>query len=328
MLQPETTSGRPRPDLFELQQEYDWASMEQMFIADAACPPIPTPTRNGTYYIWNRETLRQVKSDTRSPEGAFNRVQHLFGNGTFDCVSRGLEEPIDRETESEFATLFSADEEARNALRHHILLAREKRVADLYADAGFTETGAATAWSSSGSAVPLTDIKTGIDSLTDSAGVAAQQITMIIPLADYNELITTDQVNDKVKYTYARTDGIQPAYLPADTLAGMLGIRRVVVGDASYNAAGQGLTASISRFWTAGTIYLAVLAEPDNPSRRAMSAFRRYYWQQFTGQGGAPYFEEYPEYNTDSRIIRARLNDDPVQTAETDLMVYALSSDA
>lgn len=328
-MQPESTSVTYRPDLAAFVPEYDMDAAVARLIGQFAAPMIPSAEEAGQYYVWNREAIKKRYETARAPDGRYNRVMSTFGSGNFTCQENGLEEPIDDRRAKKYGDLFNAEQAVTRKLRHLILREHEHRVAAMYAGASLTANTAATAWSSGSSAVPLSDLDTGIKTLQDNCGCGSGSITWIVPRADFREFLLTDQVNDKLKYTYRGGEsGVQPSMITPEMVADMLGIRRVLVAESSYDSAGDGLTESMSQIWTAGTTYLAVLAEPGDTNWEAMSAFRTVYWTEENADAGLPVVETYYEPATRGEIVRVRHDTDEIATAEADLMVYELSSDA
>lgn len=268
----------------------------------------------------NRENFKKRSDTKRQSNGAYNRITGKFGKGTFDCEEHGLEYPIDDAKAAEFAQFFSAEQSAMEILRYQLLLDWEVRASALYSGGGFSNTNVTTAWSTTGSAVPFNDIQTGLEKLEDLNGAGPEDISLVIPRADFRELLLVDQVIDKSKFT---NPGIQPAFLNAMQIAAMLGIKEVIIARSSYDSKEEGIAESMTQIWTAGVMYLAVLAN-ENDSLEIPSAARTIIWQADALE--LPIMESYREEKLRSTIVRSRDHTDEVLQGETDLFVYKLTN--
>lgn len=320
MLLPESTSITFRQDLSILATEFDARKAAARFVASRVAPQFATGIKSGGYPIMNRENFKKRSDTKRQVNGAYNRVSGKFGKGTFDCEEHGLEERIDDATRAEFARFFDAEQEAMEILRYQILLDWEVRVSALYSGGGWSNTNVGTAWSSTGSAKPFNDIQTGVEELEDLNGAGPEDISLIIPRADFREMLLTTQVIDKSKFTFA---GIQPAFLNAMQVAAMLGIKEVIIARSSYDSTEEGIAESMTQIWTAGVMYLAVLAK-EGDSLKVPSAARTIIWQADAPM--IPIMESYREDLTRADIVRSRDHTDEVLQGETDLFVYKLTN--
>ncbi len=317
---PESTSITFRQDLSILATEFDARKAAGRFAASRVAPKFGTGIKTGGYPIMNRENFKKRSDTKRQSNGAYNRITGKFGKGTFDCEEHGLEYPIDDAKAAEFAQFFSAEQSAMEILRYQLLLDWEVRASALYSGGGFSNTNVTTAWSTTGSAVPFNDIQTGLEKLEDLNGAGPEDISLVIPRADFRELLLVDQVIDKSKFT---NPGIQPAFLNAMQIAAMLGIKEVIIARSSYDSKEEGIAESMTQIWTAGVMYLAVLAN-ENDSLEIPSAARTIIWQADALE--LPIMESYREEKLRSTIVRSRDHTDEVLQGETDLFVYKLTN--
>ena len=319
-MQPESTSIIYRPDLAQLVQEYDVEKAAARFIGRRAAPIFGVPNRAGQYPIMNRENFKKPASSKRAKDGSYNRITGKFGQGTYRCDENGLEYPIDDARRAEYRNLIDAEAAAAQILWYQLLLGLETRVATLYSGGGFTNHNVATAWSTKATALPLDDIESGIEVIEDKCGVGAEDISLIIPRADFREMLSTAQVVDKSKYT---NPGVQPSMLREAQVAAMLGIKEVLRARSVYDSTEEGVTETNAQCWTAGVMYLAVLAS-DNESLEIPSAARIIQWDEDAPE--LPVMESYRYDPVRSDIVRGRMHTDEVLIGETDLFVYQLTN--
>ncbi len=319
-MRSESTLVTYRPDLSAQVNEYDAEKAATRFIGRLAAPVFTVPEASGGYPIINRENFKKPANAKRAEGAKFNRITGEFGKGTFDCEEYGLEYPIDDRKRRRYRNLIDAEAAGSKVLWFQLLLGHEIRVATLYSGAGFSNTNVATDWSTTATAVPLDDIATGIETLEDNCGVGPADVSMIIPRPDFRELQRTAQVIDKTKYTYP---GLQPALLQATQVAAMLGIKQVLIARSSYDTKEEGVTESMSQIWTAGVMYLAVLADDEGPLEEP-SAARTMMWDVNAPE--MPVMESYREENIKSDIVRARMDTDEVLTGAVNLFAYKLTN--
>ena len=323
MPRAESTSVSLRRDLSEGAREFDDLAAQRGFIARYAAPPIGVEEQTGNFPIFNRETFKKpAESTDRKEDGAYNRIVGEFGTGTYSCEEHGLEYPISDRRRKKYATFLDSDQEANRILRHQILMAWEQRVAALYAAESLTSIAAATAWSTSASAVPIDDIVGAGETLQDACGIPLEFCTLIIPRADYREMIKCASFNDKLKYTYP---GIQPGQVKPDVAADILGVKRVLRPSGIYDSKEEGVAESVSQIWGAAVMYLAVLADPDDPMDTP-SAARTVVWRDSAAE--IPVVEMYREDNRGQDVLRMRDDTDEIFTTDADILCVELSSDA
>lgn len=309
-----------RPDLNVFAYEYDQQMGEKLFIGLRAAPMFPCAEMSGQYEFATRASFRKRANTNRAPDGAYNRISGEFGQGNFACEDHGLEYRVDERRRKQYGSIFNAEVAGTRILRQQTMMALEGRVASLYSNAGFTNHNVATAWSEVATAAPLDDIITGCEALSTKTGIPRSMMSVIMPRADYQEMIKTKQVNDKLQYTY---NGVIPAEIAPGVVAAMLEIKEVIIANASYDSAAEGETESSALFWAAGVIYIAVLA-PQNASWDFPSAARTILWTNDSPE--LPVIESYYEDRTRSTIIRMRDDTDEKITMEADLLVYQLTN--
>ena len=319
-MRPESTSAVLSWPLIEVVSEYDVDKAAAKFIGRRAAPIFKSDKKTGEYPIMNRENFKKRATDNRAADGSYNRITGEFGQGTFACEEYGLEHRVDEALKAEFADELDAYEWAAKHLWFQSLLNHEYRVHAMYSGGGFSNTNVSVDWSTVASGVPLDDLQTGIDTLEDKCGCVSQDLSLIIPRADFREALATDQVVDKSKYTYP---GIQPANLKAAQLAAMLDIKDVLVARGAQDSTEEGVAEANAQIWTAGVMYLALLCD-ENAALREPSAARTILWTRRTA--AMPIVETYGEPKTDAEIVRVKLDTDEHLVGETDLFVYKLTN--
>jgi len=312
-----------RPDLVAAVQEFDVEKAAAKFIGRRAAPIFQTPEAAGQYPIINRENFKKYTEGKRAEGAKYNRIVGQFAQGNFACEEYGLEYPIDDRRRNRYRNLIDAETAATRQLWYQLLMGHEVRVAALYSGAGFTNHNVTTAWTTTATAVPINDIKTGIRTLTRKCGCAPRDISLIIPQDDYDELMQVAQIVDKVKYTYSKNSGVQPADLDESEVAAMLKLKEVIVAGGAYDSTEEGVAETDTVIWTAGVMYLAILAD-QNADMEEPSAARTFQWDVEAPE--LPVIESYRDEEVRGSVIRARMDTDEALTAEADLMVYQITN--
>jgi len=319
-MRPESSSVIFRADLAAIAMEHN-ARIDGKFIGQYAAPVFDTPACDGTYPIMRRANFQKPASTKRAEGAGYNRIIGQFGQGNYACEENGLELPVDDRRKRRYASMFDAEASVTRMGVYQVALAREARVAALYAGAGFTNHNVTTAWTTTASATPLDDIASGVDALSDNCGADPGEVSLIIPRADFREMCRTDQVNEKLMYTYP---GVQPAQLTPLQVAAMLGIKRVLVPAVAYDSTEEGYAASMSQIWPSGVMYICVLANPGE-DLEVPSVARTVRWTADAPE--TPVVESYREDKTRSDIVRVREDTDEILLGDSvDLFCYQLTN--
>lgn len=317
-MRPEDTSVSLRRDLSAQAQEYDASAAAARFIGMQAAPVFPIPEAAGNFPIFRRSDMKKPAETSRAEGAGYNRLIGRFGTGSYTCQENGLEFPNDDRRAARYSLFFDSEVAGTRILRAQILLARERRIAALFADAGFTNHNATTAWSDA-TAVPINDILTGVETIEDNCGCSRSQMALIVPRAGFREMLATTQVIDKTKYTYP---GVQPALLQPLQIASMLGIGKVLVASGVYDSAEEGADESNSQIWGSTIAHICVVAD-EGDDLEVPAVARTMQWMAQAPE--LPVVETYRDEALRSTVIRMREDTDEVLIGATDLFAYKLT---
>lgn len=323
-MRPESTSAAARPVLTEFAKEYYNEEAMSKFIGLRAAPLFRANKRTGEYPIFNRESFKKrVTNQTRAPGAAYNRITGQFGVQTYACAENGLEYPVDDVFLEQYADLFGAEDAATQIIMQQILMGHEARVAAVYSGAGLSNTNVTTAWSTI-TATAINDFEKGFNKLGDACGCRASDLSIVIPRADWQELQKVTEIVNLTKYVWTGSaTGTIPVSVPPQVVAQALGCKEILIGEGSYDAQEEGYAESNTQFWTAGVIYIALLAGQEAGLRMPSQA-RTMLW---TGDSpDFPVIETYREEQTRSDIVRGRFQTNEVVTAATDILAYKLTN--
>lgn len=319
-MTPESTSVTYRPDLAAQVNEYDQNKAAAKFIGRRVAPIFNSPVCSGQYPIFRRAAFKKLADLKRAATGAYNRMQGFFGQGTFGCDESGLEYPIDDATRRKYATMFDAETAGSNILWYQQLLGHEYRVAQLLLNAGATDHNVTTDWATAASAVPLTDIQTGVETLCDKCGCLPGDISLVVPRTQFKEILATTQVSNKSQYTYP---GVIPSQLAPAMVAAMLGIKEVLVAWSCYDATEEGYAESNTQCWTTDTAFLIVTCDEGDPLEMP-SATRTIVWTEDSPD--FPTMETYRDESVRGDVVRSRIQtDEIILLDDVDMMIYQMT---
>jgi len=323
-MRPESTSAAARPVLTEFAKEYYNQKALLKFIGLRAAPLFRANKRTGEYPIFNRESFKKrATSQSRAPGGAYNRITGQFGVQTYACAENGLEYPVDDVMLEQYADLFDAEDAATQIIVQQILMGHEARAATAYSGAGLTNHNVTTAWSTI-TATAINDFEKGFNAIGDACGCMPSDLSIIVPRADWQELQKVTEIVNLTKYVWTGSaTGTIPVSVPANVVAAALGCKEILVAQGSYDAQEEGYAESNTQFWTAGVIYIALLAEQEAGLSMPSQA-RTMLWTDDSPD--FPVIETYREEQTRSDIVRGRFQTNEVVTAATDILAYKLTN--
>lgn len=319
-MRPDSTSVSLRRDLSAVFNEFDEKKAADRFIARRAAPGFHVAEQSGKYPVFNRENFQKLPESARAADGGYNRIVGEFGDGLYSCDEHGLEFRIDDKRRRRYQTFFGAEIGGTRILWFNMMLLYEKRVADLYASTAIPTTAVSTVWTTVATADPVGDIAIAAQKIEDASGVDQSELSLIIPRADYREMVATDQFTEQIKYT---VPGVRPAVLPSAAAAEILGIKEVLVAKGNYDSAIEGETIVHAQIWPSTIMYLALLAEDGDPLE-IPSAFRTFFWDADAPE--MPVMESYREENTRSDILRARDDTDEAATGTVGVMAQEITN--
>jgi len=302
MGSPNIESSVTRPDLKgAIYREWEASEMSKRFIADQALPQLDVLKKSATVKVITREQYLTRTDDGKTQDGGYHRTDFGVGEINYDCVARGMEAPVDADSGAEMGDYFSAEQEAADIALFKSKMEHEIRAASLlFNETTFTghTTSAAVAWSSTGSATPIADVAVGVESIKEATGGYVPN-TLIVSSYVWDKLKNCDEILDRLGMASSK----DPKIARMETVAALLDLDRILIGDCFYNQSLEGATASLARCWNKTYALLAYI----NPQPRLKTPFlgATLHW---TGRGSQFDFrmEEYYEESKEAKIIRCR----------------------
>lgn len=269
----------PRQDLTGSMYQ---APRTQRFIGKRILRPMRVPSQTGRLGIVPVEAMYNMPvSATRNSDGGYNRINWKPTDDSWATVERGLEVATDDRKANLYRSYF--DFEMWHYMMAHCELLRlqEKRISDLcYDTAVWTGTGntaaASAAWSVA-STVVLSDTNSAKKDINDKCG--AERFGIEMSWKTWMDISRTTDLRGSIAYTR-----LPSGQIPLDTLASMLQVEEVVIANAPYNSANQGLTASLSKIWPTNKVFVYAIPETDSPEEPRLG--NTLYWDETGGTEG------------------------------------------
>ena len=260
-----------------------------------------TAVQAGSYTVIPKEALLKLTETARAPRAKYARDDWEYERGTFQTTEEGKEELLD-DSERE---LF--DQEAQGMADYmavercwlDIMRGQEKRIADILFNGTNFSNGASvgTEWNTAASATPIDDVNDANYALVRQCGMSAS--ALIISWKNWLQLRETDQIVDRLKYTFP---GIDINTMSTAQMAAAFGIPRVLVGGGVYDNTGKGIDTTITDLWDDEYALLAVISSGMDLKRPGIG--RTFLWTADSPQN--PIVEQYRDDERRSDVFRVR----------------------
>lgn len=282
------------------------SAADSFFIGDRVMPPMPVEAKSGTY-----PKLKLAEADlladavtTRERGGSYGKIVRKWDAETYDCVDRGLEEPVDDTDARDMARFFDVESSAARLTMRNVKTAAEVRVAAAIMSTGnFAATNSVVAYTEANIATInfAMDVGAAIERVNDKGAVA-------------NTIVLSSTVLERLKRStllqgYVRGSIIGQAQYPmtAANIAAAFadsGITQVLVGRSRRNTAKKGAAYAAGSVW--GTTYVWVGAV-NAGARTPMDGGAGFtlYWN---AEGGLYVTETYRSEEHRSNMVRVRQN--------------------
>lgn len=235
------------------------------FIADKLAPEITVSAVAGTFQKRNRRDTARIYDDLIGQDGVANEIRYDVTPDSWLLEGRALKKVIPSIENDGVISAISGEEEATELLMQEIMLAHEKRVADIlttpanYAVNNRVSIATTSKWSNKTAATPLDDIKNALR-LLPSAGPAFKRIAFCSDVV-YDALVTHPQLL-ALKGTASGVVSDQ------ELVQFFKGLDGIVSTDLTIDGANPGQAAgSFTRVWGA-TLFGIVCVPVSNPTPR------------------------------------------------------------
>ncbi len=278
---------------------------EGFFIGSRVMPPLSVDEKAGTYpkiEIAGGALLDPVVTE-RARGASYGRISRKWTSDTYDCVDRGLEEPVDDTDQKDLSRFFNLEAAATRLTLRNVMLAHEVRVAgEIFNPTNFGAATNSTVAYTSGNLATIdapADILAAIDRVEDNV---AQANTIVIPKAVFTRLSLSTKLQQWVR---GQLKGNSEMPVNAANIAAAFadyGITQVLIGRARQNTAKKGAAKSVSQIWPNTHIWVGYV----NPSARTPQEGGAGFTFHWNAEGGLFVTETYRNESARSNMVRVR----------------------
>lgn len=236
------------------------------YIADQIFPAVPVNKISGKYFVYTKADWLRNEAGVRAPATVGPISEYSLTAGTYACkeISHGKWVPDEVVENADMpiqprrdATEFSTDK---------VLLYREVDVAaDVFGTGWATSSTPGTLWDDDASD-PINDVEVGREAIV--ALIGREPNVMVIGRNVWTDLRHHPDLLDRIKYTQTGT-------MTTQLLANLLGVPKLLIGNAIYTTTAEGQTATYSFIWGKHA-WLGFVA--PNPSLLTPSAGYTFTW--------------------------------------------------
>lgn len=273
--------------------------VRELLIADKVAPAFSVQTLSGQYPKFTTGTgkVNSIESKPRAPGAEYPQVNRRYDLATFTLQDYGLSEYVDLVQSMDTERFFDAEALTAELLYRDLLLAHEKRVADVVFGSSFAAVNSVVAYTEANlaSANPVRDIQAGVSTLK-ARGYVPNTIVLSQTVFDYITRTTLTQNFVKPYSAGASVVGLDSL---SAALAGGLGLPglQILIGSAGYNTS-KTSTASITNIWANTHMWIGSAKGGDPLAGGAMRTFAM--------DGSDPEVKSWDEPKRESTGIRVR----------------------
>lgn len=288
----------PREDIGLGFDEIDVESIRAGYVGFQIAPLIEANYKSGQYRTMKLNQLLQKRDASRNPDGSFKRIDADFEMKTYRCKDYGLEMPVDNSRAAEFAGIIDSEQVAASLARHGVLEAHELRVIAVI-DA-ITPTAVGSGHKFDDDTAPLTADFAGYkQTFREACGFAPNALCLDQSVIDL--MMENASIQDKFVGANNRT----AREIMLTGLAAALGLEEVIAANGMQNTVASPKAASLATTWPRAKALL--FRKSMAPNTETPQFMRTIHW---SGAGSRPgcSFEQYEEPQTDSTVIRQRMD--------------------
>lgn len=292
------TYNVPRVDLGEAIHEYRLGADD--FVALSMLPTLGLPRQSAKLSRVIRESLLERADVKRATNGSYNRADFQVEDVDYATTERGLEGRLGDDDRSKFASDFDAELETAQTVEARLLREQEIRTMDLLFNTTtwtgsdlYTDNSGAP-WDAAGSDA-IGHVQAAKEKVRRMTGMDPG--TLLIGKVTWDNLKANTEILDRIKGVVIVTQDVL-----RQTIAGILGVDRILVGQGVYNSAAEGGTISVTDIWADDYAMVAVTASGNRITEPCLG--RTILWTGDSPENTT--VEEYREEQTRSNVFRIR----------------------
>lgn len=233
------------------------------FIGQQVMPIVPVGKESDEYYILDPDSWLRTHNDRRARKGKARRIEFRVSSDAYKCKNYALSGDNALEDLDNADTPLALRQNTTDLVVEALLRNLELRVANLVTSGGNMGSGTtltgANQWTSTNSADIIAQVNTGHAFIRSRTGLRAN--TLIVDYDSY-------QLMRQNAFMLAKFSNVSGGFLTDDQIRSLLGVERILVGDAIRNSALEEGGLSLSNVWGDN----AVLCRIENNPRTIKSA--------------------------------------------------------
>jgi len=223
------------------------------YVGTQLMPIVPVKKESDKYYIYDSKATRFRIPDTlRAPKTESKTVDWKVTDDTYSCNEHALNDLIDDRERDNADKPLNLEVDTVEFLTDIILLGQEMRIKTVV-EANLSANTVETLWSTPATSDPIVDIEAGKAAI--HAVIFKDPNVLLLGRAVYDVLKHHPDILDRIKY-------VQKGVVTPELMAAVFEVDKVIVGNAGYNTAKEGKTASYSYLWGKNAILAYVEPRP------------------------------------------------------------------
>lgn len=229
--------------------QFSQAYRNKNFISEMILPVLKVKEKTGKFAKYGKENFRVYSNMIfRAPGTRALGIDYSVSQGTYVCQERSVEKLVPDEMKANTDDPYDPMRDATMMTMDVILGNQEYALATAMASTSvitqYATLSGTSQWSDFANSDPFTDIDTAIQTVTAATGKRPN--SMAISFQVFSKLKYHPDVRDQLKYT---NGGQVSSSSLISFLKDFFDLENVYVGDAVYDSAAEGQTASISYIW-------------------------------------------------------------------------------
>jgi hypothetical protein len=242
----------------------------------AQIAPVVSVGKQSDYYpVWDQGDILRVETDNRAPGTEAHKITRGVSSGQYFADNYALKTPLTLEDRENMDAAYVS--ELRNGRTRFVVdklaLGWEKRCSDICTSGGnvYSYTAVASAWTELRTTYsdPLGDIRTGMNVVQDATGIRPNSVLMA-----GQAWRNFRWHEDLIEALHGTTGKGNPRFASTQQAQAVLELDRFLVGDAYYNTAGEGQSASLSPLWGDHVLLYYAPMTPTTEDASFMYSFR------------------------------------------------------
>jgi hypothetical protein len=221
------------------------------FVAEEVLPIIPFAAKYGKYPVFGYERF-MIPMTHRAPQTAPARIDWSLAWTAFEAEEQTIEVALDDQQRQQSGSV-NAERSSVNIVTEQLLLAREKRVADLVLSTSvitqYDTLAGDEQWDDADYAAvndPIARFLTAQETIAAATGMVPNRAVMSRQV--FNALRRHPLILERVSMT--GTGGRDARVINAEILAQVFDLERVLIADTQYNSAKEGASVDIDPVWS------------------------------------------------------------------------------